>query len=340
MRQLGGLPPGAERSGWHSSRFGRLPRRASAYAAAAGLAALAAAAAAAVGSAPTRTEWMSFALLLPLAALAPRFRVAVGRNHSFHTGPAFIVAGALVLPPVLLVALVVALHVPLWSRDQAPWYIRGFNLSNYMLSALGAWAVAAAVGTAGDASFALAGLLAAVVFVVVNHALLAIMLRLARGHTFRESGLFAATGLGIELVLAGLGVAVGAFAELNPWLLPALIAPLVLGHRSLSTVALLRESEERFRTMFESAPTAMMLLGVDGSIMAVNRSLEALLGYTEEELRRASGPRSRAPGRPRGRRRHVCRARPRRTGLLPARGALRDEGREHGDHAPRGRARP
>ena len=111
------------------------------------------------------------------------------------------------------------------------------------------------------------------------------MLRLGRGHTFRESGLFSATGLGIEFVLAGLGVAVGAFAEFNPWLLPALIAPLALAHRSLSTVALLRESEERFRTMFESAPTATMLLGVDGSIMAVNRSLEALLGYTEEEFR-------------------------------------------------------
>ena len=50
---------------------------------------------------PTRSEWTSFALLLPLAALAPRFRVSVGRNHGFHTGPAFIVAGALVLPPAL-----------------------------------------------------------------------------------------------------------------------------------------------------------------------------------------------------------------------------------------------
>ena len=142
-----------------------------------------------------------------------------------------------------------------------------------------------AIGTGSDASFALAGLLAAAVFVASNHLLLAIMLRLGRGHTFRESGLFSATGLGIEFVLAGLGVAVGAFAEFNPWLLPALIAPLALAHRSLSTVALLRESEERFRTMFESAPTAMMLVGVDGSVMGVNRSLEALLGYTEEELR-------------------------------------------------------
>jgi PAS domain S-box-containing protein len=242
--------------------------------------------AAVVGADPTRTEWTSFALLLPLTVLAPRFRVAVGRNTGFHTGPAFIVAGALVLPPALLVALVLALHLPVWSRaDQPPWYIQVFNLSNYTLSALGAWVVAAAVGPGDGATFALAGLLAATVFVGVNHTLLAIMLRLGRGHTFRESGLFSATGLGIELVLALLGVAVGALTEFNPWLLPALIAPLALAHRSLSTVALLRESEERFRTMFESAPTATMLLGVDGSVMAVNRSLEALLGYTEEEFR-------------------------------------------------------
>ena len=277
----------ARQSGWRSRRFGPLPRHASAYAAAVGLAALAAAVAAAVGASPTRTQWTSFALLLPLAALAPRFRVAVGRNTGFHTGPAFIVAGALVLPPALVVGLVVALHLPVWSRDdQAPWYIQVFNLSNYTLSALAAWGVGAAVGAAGDdAAFALAGLLAAAAFVGVNHTLLAVMLRLGRGHTFRESGLFSPSGLGIELVLALLGVAIGAFAEFNPWLLPALIAPLALGHRSLSTVALLRESEERFRTMFESAPTATMLLGIDGSIMAVNRSLEALLGYSEEELR-------------------------------------------------------
>ena len=274
----------AERSGWQSKRVGRLPRHAAAYAAVVSLAALASAAASAVGSAPTRTEWTSFALLLPLAALAPRFRVAVGRNHSFHPGPAFIVAGALVLPPLLLVGLVVALHLPFWSPDHAPWYIQTFNLSNYTLSALGAWAVAAAVGGTGDASFALAGLLAAAVFVGVNHALLAIMLRLGRGHTFRETGLFAATGLGIEFVLAGLGVAVGAFAEFNPWLLPALIAPLALAHRSLSTVALLHESEERFRTMFASAPNAIMLFDLDGHILAANLSAESMFGYSESEM--------------------------------------------------------
>ena len=110
------------------------------------------------------------------------------------------------------------------------------------------------------------------------------MLRLGRGHSFRESGLFAPSGLAIELVLAGLGVALGAFANFNPWLLPALIAPLALAHRSFSTLALLRQSEERFRTMYESAPTAMLMLGTDGNVFAVNRSAELLLGYEEGEL--------------------------------------------------------
>ena len=137
-----------------------------------------------------------------------------------------------------------------------------------------------------DTSLALAGLAATLAFVGVNHLLLATMLRLGHGHSFRDSGLFAGAGLGIDLGLAGLGVAIGVFAEINPWLLPALVAPLVLTHRSLATQALLRDSEERFRTMFESGPTATMLLGVDGSVLASNRSLEAMLGYTEEELRR------------------------------------------------------
>ncbi len=118
----------AVRSGYRSKRSGQLPRAASAYLAAAGLAALIAAAAATVGTAPTRTEWTSFALLLPLAALAPRFRVSVGRNHSFHTGPAFIVAGALILPPALLIGLVLAHHQPLRSREQLPRHNQGFNL--------------------------------------------------------------------------------------------------------------------------------------------------------------------------------------------------------------------
>ena len=278
------IPAVADPAGWQSRLVRRLPAWATAYAAVVEVCALVAAMAALRAGIPAGHEWWQSAILLPLAAVAPLFRVSVGRNHSLHAAPAFVVAGALVLPPALLVPLVLALVVPQWIRDRYAWYIGLFNLGNYMLSALASWLAVELVRTDGDLGFAAAGVAAAVVFVAVNHTLLAVMLRLGRGHTFRQSGLFSAPGLAMELVLAGLGIAVGAFTLFNPWLLPVLIAPLALAHRSLSTVGLLRESEERFRTMFAAAPTAIMLFDREGRILSANRSAESLFGYSEAEM--------------------------------------------------------
>jgi PAS domain S-box-containing protein len=278
------VPAVAEHSVWQSRRMSRLPTRAATFVAAVASAAGAAIAWSALAGGLDGHEWSTFAVLLPLAAAAPLFRVSVGRNHGFHIAPAFVVGGALALPPLLVVALVLAFAPTQWLKDRTPWYIQLFNSSNYALSALAAWSAANAVGIGTDLRFALSGLAAAVTFVGVNHGLLAVMLRLGRGHSIRETGLFSATGLAGELALAGLGIAVGAFAQFNPWLLPALVAPIVLAHRSLSTVALLRESEERFRTMFQSAPNAILMLGIDGRTVAVNSSCERLLGYPAAEL--------------------------------------------------------
>ena len=277
------VPAVAGHGGWQSRRVRRLSALASAYVGVVAFAAAVAATFAVAGDSSTRPEWWAFASLLPLAALAPLFRVPVGRNHSLHAGPAFVVAGALVLPPLLVLALVVALHIPLAIRDRYPWYIQAFNIANFTLSGLAAWLAVDAIGQDGDLRFALSGLAAAVVFVGVNHVLLAVILRLGRGHSIRETGLFSPSSLGVELVIAALGLAVGTFAITNPWLIPAVIAPLALAHRSLSTTAQLRETEERFRTMFESAPTATVLFGVRGEVITANRSALSLLGYEGDE---------------------------------------------------------
>src|SRR5215831_16455130 len=46
----------------------------------------------------------------------------------------------------------------------------------------------------------------------------------------------------------------------------------------------LRQSEERFRTVFDHAPIGILLLGADTRILRANRAICALLGYEEAEL--------------------------------------------------------
>lgn len=50
----------------------------------------------------------------------------------------------------------------------------------------------------------------------------------------------------------------------------------------------LRESEERFRRVFEDAPIGVSLTAVDGSLSRVNRAFAEMLGYAPEELARVA----------------------------------------------------
>ena len=102
------VPAAAATAGWRSRRIVRLSAGAYAYALVVLVGATVATIAAVSPSrrrSPQTSDWVAFAVLAPLAAAAPLFGIRIGRNHGFHAGPAFVVAGALVLPPALLVAL-------------------------------------------------------------------------------------------------------------------------------------------------------------------------------------------------------------------------------------------
>src|SRR4051812_26462115 len=194
---------------------------------------------------PSSHGWPTFFVLASCAAVAQLFVVRTPRDQSYHTTIVFLIPAALLLPPELVALMGVVQHIPEWLKVRYPWYIQGFNIANYTLNGLAAWGVVYLINGLGlneDITLALAGLAASIVFVTLNHVLLATMLHFARGHSMRETGLFSSESLSTDFVLAALGVAFAAIWTWNPWLLPTAVAPLLLIHRSLSVPALQEEA--------------------------------------------------------------------------------------------------
>jgi diguanylate cyclase (GGDEF)-like protein/putative nucleotidyltransferase with HDIG domain len=194
---------------------------------------------------PGTHGWPTFFVLATCAAVAQLFVVRTPRDQSYHTTIVFLIPAALLLPPELVALMGVVQHVPEWLKVRYPWYIQGFNIANYTINGLAAWGVVHVIqglGLSENVTFALSGLAASLVFVLLNHVLLATMLHFARGHTLSETGLFSADSLSTDFVLAALGVAFAAIWKWNPYLLPTAVAPLLLIHRSLSVPALQEEA--------------------------------------------------------------------------------------------------
>jgi diguanylate cyclase (GGDEF)-like protein/putative nucleotidyltransferase with HDIG domain len=194
---------------------------------------------------PDTHGWATFVLLGGIAAVAQLFVVRTPRNQSYHTTIVFLVPAAMLLPPELVALMGLIQHIPEWLKNRSAWYIQIFNICNWTLAILAAYASFHGIlglGSGSDLDYALSGFAAAVAIVGVNHVLMAPMLHLARGHSIRESGLFSFPSLSTDLVLAMLGVAMGAFWVGNPWLIPFAVAPLLLIHRSLSVPQLQEEA--------------------------------------------------------------------------------------------------
>jgi diguanylate cyclase (GGDEF)-like protein len=200
-------------------------------------------------------RWSFFAVVLAGGAFAQLFAAHQPANKVFHTGLAFSIAAALLLPPELVVVVCVAQHLPEWARQRYPWFIQSFNIANVVLSGLAAWCVRAAftrdyvyVTSSAAATEVLVASVAAVTFVLVNHALLARMLRLARGHDLSASGLFSLDGLLADGIVGAVGVGI-AFGLEHSWALAIVIAlPLVLIQRALALPTLREQAYTDHKT--------------------------------------------------------------------------------------------
>jgi diguanylate cyclase (GGDEF)-like protein/putative nucleotidyltransferase with HDIG domain len=89
----------------------------------------------------------------------------------------------------------------------------------------------------------LAVVASALTYVAVNHVLVGQALVLARGASWRESGILDAENLLTDAVLLLLGYIVAVLWQLNPWLIVLALSPLVLMNRALMVPKLKQEAQ-------------------------------------------------------------------------------------------------
>ena len=236
-------------------------------------------------------DWGGFAALALLASASQLLSFQLNRRRVFHPAILFVVAGALLLPPELMILLVVVHCLPDWLKQRYPWYIQAFNIANYVVAGLAAWATAHAAGFSGTTGReAAAGALAAVVFVVTNRVLLMPMLFLGRGLAPRQTGLLDAEDVTIELVLALMAVPLADFWTRNVSLAALSLAPLFLIHFTQRAVLRLEEAGEtigRQNASLEEAHRAVIERST-AALEALSATVDARDTYTAGHSRRVA----------------------------------------------------
>src|SRR5438132_6813642 len=243
----------AEQTAAPGERTPGLPDRAKAFLSATGLAAAAVSASAILHGGETH-GWTTFAALVIGASIAQLFAFHTIRNQVFHTTPLFFVAGAMLLPPQLLVLLPLISHLPDWLRKRYAWYIQTFNILNFTLAVMGAWVAARVVqdALAGQhAAWAAAAAAATATYFFLNNAGFAIVLYLARGHRPRQT--LHPQVLAADVSLACLGIALATFWRADEWLVPFALVPIFLLHAALHLPQLQEEARADAKTGLANA---------------------------------------------------------------------------------------
>ncbi|HTP02047.1 MAG TPA: diguanylate cyclase [Anaerolineales bacterium] len=200
-----------------------------------------------------RVEQPLMLLALCIAgSLASIFKVEGATNRSHYTIN-FLVYGftfaALGVPEALVVIAISNLVEWLWRRP--PWYIQLFNTACYVIITYLAGLVYVAINPSLETTtiFAIAGIVAAMAtFTFLNHLLVGIVVWLARGEDFHESGVFDILPLIMDMTLLSLGASMVIVWNQNPYALILYCLPLYLIYSTLRVPALERQTETDSKT--------------------------------------------------------------------------------------------
>jgi diguanylate cyclase (GGDEF)-like protein len=179
--------------------------------------------------------WSALVALAVGSLIAQVARPGRPASATDRTAIAFIAAGAVLLPPQLLLVLVVAHVVASWLGERRPWLERLIDLAAAVLASL---AASAAWQLAEGGPPGTGALLAGVLAVASLHAMRLPAYRLLR----RESSRPLAELLLVDFVLVSLGAAAATLWGVEPWLATLALGPLLLVQRSLAVPQLVAET--------------------------------------------------------------------------------------------------
>jgi diguanylate cyclase (GGDEF)-like protein len=178
--------------------------------------------------------WSVLVALAVGSLIAQVVRPGRPASASDRTAIAFIAAGAVLLPPELLLILVVAHVVASWLGERRPWLERLIDLGAAVLASL---AASAAWQVADGGRPGTGALLAGILAVASLYALRMPAYRLLG----REQRPLAEL-LVVDLVLVSLGVTAATLWHVEPWLATLSLGPLLLVQRSLAVPQLVAET--------------------------------------------------------------------------------------------------
>lgn len=195
--------------------------------------------------------WMVASLSI-LASLSLIFKVVGATDRSHYNisfliySFTFIICGAQAAIIVIVVSNVVE-----WIYHRYPWYIQSFNLTSYLITLHLASITSRAINPGGNmlSIYSLAGVLAGLaVFTLVNHLLVGIVVWLARGESFAQSGVFDFFPLLLDFSLLANGAGAAFIWTINPFATILSLIPLYLIYTTLKVPALERKSNTDAKT--------------------------------------------------------------------------------------------
>ena len=192
-------------------------------------------------------EPVLFAILCVLGATLHILKVEGATNRSHYTF-SFLVFGFAILHLHSSLALLVILvsNVAEWIWNKPPWFIQLFNISCYLIVAQIAILVNTSINPLQSVSSwpAILGIgFAMASFTLLNHLIVGVVLWLARGENFKESGIFGLTPLLIDLAMLTVGASLALIWRFNPYALLIFLTPAYPLYMALKIPALERKTE-------------------------------------------------------------------------------------------------